>query len=339
MTVPPDILEAYGFSDQAITPLSGGLINDTFLVGPSGHPVAVLQKLHPIFEMEVNLDIAAITARLAQRGMETPRLIETRSGDGWIDRWRALTFVPGKSLDALESPSQAETAAALVGRFHSALSDWNYQFKFVREGVHDTSAHLNNLRLRVDQANQIGSSEPVPGTFRLAKSIISRGVSLPTWSPRPRRICHGDLKISNVRFGADDSARCLLDLDTLAHQTLAYEMGDALRSWCNRAREDAAPVFDEDIFEAALRGYRRGMPESVGEDELADVVPGTIAVCVELAARFCADIFDDSYFGWDATRFASRVEHNHARATAMLALADLVNRRTEVLNGLVLQPR
>ena len=27
---------------------------------------------------------------------------------------------------------------------------------------------------------------------------------------------------------------------------------------------------------------------------------------VELASRFCTDVFEDRYFGWDANRFASR---------------------------------
>ena len=47
---------------------------------------------------------------------------------------------------------------------------------------------------------------------------------------------------------------------------------------------------------------------------------GLETVCIELAARFAVDVFDDSYFGWDATRFPSRRAHNLIRARGQLAL-------------------
>jgi hypothetical protein len=59
----------------------------------------------------------------------------------------------------------------------------------------------------------------------------------------------------------------------------------------------------------------------VGRDELASVVVGLETVCVELAARFCVDVFEDRYFGWDPARFTSRRAHNLVRAHGQLALA------------------
>jgi hypothetical protein len=53
-------------------------------------------------------------------------------------------------------------------------------------------------------------------------------------------------------------------------------------------------------------------------------VTGVETVCVELAARFCVDAFEDKYFGWDPARFPSRREHNRVRAAGQLHLAQAV---------------
>ena len=59
------VLAHYGLDGAATEPIAGGLINRTHAVrGPGGAPVAVAQRLHPIFDPAVNLDIDAITARL-----------------------------------------------------------------------------------------------------------------------------------------------------------------------------------------------------------------------------------------------------------------------------------
>jgi hypothetical protein len=50
---------------------------------------------------------------------------------------------------------------------------------------------------------------------------------------------------------------------------------------------------------------------------------------VELAARFCADALNESYFGWNPKSFPSRSEHNQARAESQLAAArSLAEQRT-----------
>ena len=169
------------------------------------------------------------------------------------------------------------------------------------------------------------------GNDELGADILATSRALPALPDLPRRITHGDLKLSNVLFAdagdgtpaAPPRALCLIDLDTLGRQTMAYELGDALRSWCNPTGEDVAePAIDRALFDAALRGYAAGSGREVLDDaEAAALVPGLATVCVELAARFCVDAVEDRYFGWDATRFASRREHNLVRARGQLALA------------------
>jgi aminoglycoside phosphotransferase (APT) family kinase protein len=138
----------------------------------------------------------------------------------------------------------------------------------------------------------------------------------------PRRHCHGDLKISNLLFAtAPLRGVCLVDLDTLGLSTMAFELGDAMRSWCNPHGEDRGRIeLDLEVFAAAIRGFRDLADAIVSDAERTSIVVGFETVCVELAARFAIDVFRDEYWGWDPTRFASRRVHNIVRARGQLEL-------------------
>jgi len=329
---PEDVAEvaaAWGWDPAAagveIAPVSGGLINATYVVRVDGAPVAALQRLHPVFGGAVNLDLEAVTAHLARKGLVTPRLVRTRAGEPWIERggraWRALTWIDGVTVHGVPAPGWAEAGGELVGRFHVAVADLEHDYAFARAGVHDTAAHLERLRAAV-------AAGGAPEHLELGREVLGAARGLPEL-PRARvRHCHGDLKISNLLFQAGPPPPrgvCLVDLDTLGWSTLAFELGDAMRSWCNPRGEDvgggvAGTAFDLAIFEAAMRGFRRTAGGVIEEGEWRGIVIGLETVCVELAARFAVDVFRDEYFGWDPTRFASRRAHNLIRAKGQLAL-------------------
>lgn len=321
MTVPAEVAEAWGWSAADLEPLTGGLINATYVVRDAGRPIAVLQRLHPVFGGAVNLDLEAVTAHLAAKGLATPRLVRTRAGEAWLDHagraWRALTWVDGATVHRVPDPAWAEAGGELVGRFHVAVADLEHAYAFARAGVHDTAAHLARLRGLVEQPGG------EPSHTALGREILDAAAGLPELPACRRRHCHGDLKISNLLFEPAPVVRgiCLVDLDTLGLSTLAFELGDAMRSWCNPRGEDAGSVgFDLAIFEAAMRGFRRVAAAIVAPDEWRAIVVGLETVCLELAARFAVDVFRDDYFGWDPARFASRRAHNEVRARGQLAL-------------------
>jgi Ser/Thr protein kinase RdoA (MazF antagonist) len=317
----PDVVAAaWGWQASAITPHAGGLINKTFVVrDDAGTPIAALQQLHPIFAAEVNLDIEAVTAHLAARGLDTPRILRTRDDRAWVEHeghvWRALSWIAGESVHQVPSPAWAEAGGILVGKFHRAVADLAHDYRFTRAGVHDTAAHLAKLRERVASAGDDEATE-------LGRDILAAAAALPPLPVTPARHVHGDLKISNLIFrDAPLRGVCLVDLDTVARGTMAFELGDAMRSWCNPRGEDAGSVkFDLAIFTAAIAGFRSEADALLGADERVSIVYGLETVCVELAARFAVDAFDDRYFGWDPARFPSRRVHNLVRAKGQLAL-------------------
>jgi hypothetical protein len=100
---------------------------------------------------------------------------------------------------------------------------------------------------------------------------------------------------------------------------LAVELGDAFRSWCGFQEDRADNRFRLEIFEAGWRAYRSSA-SFLTQAEIASVGQGIGLITLELASRFLADYFTDSYFGWDTKRYPSRRAHNLARARGQLAL-------------------
>jgi Ser/Thr protein kinase RdoA (MazF antagonist) len=327
LTPPADlvtVLTAWDAASARVEHLGGGLINETLRVDDPRRGTFVLQRLNPVFAPEVNEDIDAITAHLAAREVLTPRLLRTTDGRAWASAaggvWRALSWVDGVGLARLTTPVQAEAAGGTLARFHRALVDCRHVFRARRHGVHDTARHLERLReaLRA-HANHARHAAIAP----LAADILAAAELLPPLAPTPERVVHGDPKANNLLFApGGERALCLVDLDTVAPMALPLELGDAFRSWCNPAGEDAAAaVFSLALFGPALRGYAAVAREFITPAEVAGIVPATETIYVELAARFCADALNENYFGWDATRYATRGDHNEARARSQLAAA------------------
>lgn len=331
-----------GLAGASVTPVAEGLINQTFKVVTPGGGAFALQRVNPIFAPEVHLDIDAITGHVSARGLPTPRLVPTRLGELWADDegiWRLLTWLPGRTIGRVVHPDQAREAGALVGRFHVAVADLDHSFHFTRF-AHGLSRHAARLR----EALETHPGHPLRDRVaELAAGLLRAAGEIPTFDGLPRRICHGDLKISNVLFlpgeedpAADLRAHALLDLDTFSRLDLPTELGDALRSWCNPEGEDGGePQLDLTIFEAAVQGYALSARRLVGRAEQERLVDGLEALCVELACRFAADALNEDYFGWDPARFPSRGEHNLHRALVQRRLARSVRARRAAAERLV----
>lgn len=336
--LPPAVLAAYPGLSVEPSPFGTGLINLT-LRGCIGALEVVVQRLHPVFAGTVHHDIEAVTSHLAARGFRTPRLVPTAGGRLWADDdegrpWRVQSFIEGgTAFDTVTTPTLAHEAGRLVGGFHAALVDLEHDYVHVRPGVHDTASHLAKLEaaLHEHRAHRLR-----PEVERASEALFDRGLELCDARALPLRHAHGDLKISNLLFDAAGRGLCLVDLDTLGRMPLAFELGDALRSWCNRAREDETARFDPAIFAAAIDGYAsRSASLGLDASEVASLVLGTRTIALELSARFLTDALEERYFGWDAARYPARGEHQLARARGQLALARSLAEQRSALEATV----
>lgn len=316
-------LAAWGIAEASIEPVLSGNINWTAVVTVGGER-RVLQRVNTIFRPEVHLDIQAVGAHLTARGVLCPALLPTLAGGLWAELgggvWRMMTFVPGSVWARAPEPATCRAAGALLGRFHAALADYTRPLHAPRLGVHDTAAHLGHLQRAVAEHPH----HPAAGAVGpLAARILARARALPPLATGPARMVHGDPKLANIVFAGPHQGRALIDLDTLARMPLVLELGDALRSWCAAAPEDAAAVhMDIEHLRQAWGGWRGAAPDYLADDELATLPWALPTIALELAARFARDALQERYFAWDRARYAAAWQHHLVRASNQLALAE-----------------
>lgn len=344
--IPHEIAEAFGVASRAQREIHSN-INTTLIVERTGDATqavqVVLQRLHTVFGASVNDDMALVTDHLASHGLPTPRLIRTRDGathavDAEGRVWRLQTFMAGHCYARAGGPAQVSSAGQLLAKFHRALLDLATPLAHSRP-IHDTAAHLKHLRIVLagDRAHQDSEAQALgAAVLEHADAVRLDFLGL------PRALRHGDPKLSNLLFEPNQPNRalCMIDLDTVSIAPLAYELGDALRSWCNPCGEDdTRSEVDTELLRSALSGYlvgcasQQGLPDlSVSTAELVSALDGLETICTELASRFAADVVEDRYWGWDRQRFGSRREHNALRARSQLNLARSVrNLRPQLL--------
>ncbi len=280
----------------------------------------ILQKMSPIFDISVMEDIDFITAHLLSKNIVTQVPVRTlkgalcvRDGASW---WRMLTYLPGKTFNSIPSPLHAKEAGRLVGEFHSALIDCEYNFKFTLPHYHDVAFDMEKLRTTLSEYKD---TDKYLKLETLAGNILTSYDKLPTISSLPKRIIHGDLKITNVLFDESGKAVALIDLDTLSYSPILLDLGDALRSWCMPGGEDAEKAyFDKSIYDAALDGYM-SVATFLTKQEKESIPSGIQLLALDLAARFATDAFSEDYFVLDSSKYTNLFDQNKKRAENQLA--------------------
>lgn len=309
-------------------------MNLTYAVGSP--PVAAVQRLNTkIFEPEIHFNIDVVTRHIEAYGIATPRLIPTASGQLWADDeggcWRASSWIQGESIDAVHDHAVAHEAGRLVGRWHRAVADLEWDVRAPRVGVHDTDRHM---RLLANVEPEYPGHLALPEFQRLANDILERWARWGGEMEFATRNTHGDLKISNIRFAPSGVALALVDLDTVGKQPIEMELADAMRSWCNPLGENAEDTgFDVGLFAAALGGWRSECPG--GTNALLGVPETLERVALELAARFSIDALEERYFRWDPSVAPSASAHNLIRARGQLSLARSIAEQRRLLDAAV----
>lgn len=313
-----DILDSFSISRPvSVKQITTGLVNQTYkIINSDG--VFALQTLHPVFPDEALEDMHIVTDFLSQQGLRVPKLMRTTTGEFFMRdhnnlRWRLYSWIDGRVHEAVVDEDMAQEAGKMVGAMHKALSQFHYQPKGSIPHFHDTAYVLKRLK-------EVSSQLP-DDARKIADNILNEAPALLIdESKLESHVIHGDLKISNLLFDENQKAIGVIDFDTLIWKPRAIDMGDALRSWCNRTSEDdPQAVFDEAIFEAAETGYSIGFNPDLDKREIHRKAAKQIAY--ELSARFLTDIVTDNYFGFDEKRYPSRKAHNFARAVGQYHLA------------------
>jgi len=336
MNPPVSVFEAYALRPTTAEAITIGNINQTYRV-VAGDNTYILQRLSPLVDPNVHHDIVAVTRHLESRGQKTPKLVRAVNGDLWTTDadggvWRLQNYVQGEIHSIASSKTIARAAGLLLGQFHRHVSDLAWVFQSVRT-MHDTERHLRHLREVLEMSpDQPGLSD----AKRIGEAIVKRAGALSQAPAYPKRIVHGDPKLNNLVFSSEGYGICLIDLDTLGRGELPLELGDAFRSWCNPVGEDSKDAhLDIQFFEAALAGYVAGADGLLTPIEAEGIVGAVERIALELAARFCADIVEQTYFAWDQDQYESAWQHHTLRAQAQLNFALSAARQRERIEKIV----
>jgi len=312
--------------------IPGGRVNRTFLLeAPGGR--FILQRLHPTFGLDgaVVRNMAAVTERLAGSPVKIPQVLPTASGGWYVQRqgiWRLTTFLSGRPAPSRASEAAAE-AARVLGLFHRLLAQDPPRLEPLPPAEHNRERPAGADAWAALIENRGGEEK-----FGAVESALRQGLdlvaALPEFTASTRTVVHGDPKLENFLFDERGAVVGLIDLDTVRQGALLWELADAFRSWAGRMDARPGPAFDAQVFQAAWRAYRRhGLALAPAEREK---LPAAVrAVVLDLGRRYLADYFDETYFAWDQSRYASLAAQNLERGSRLLALArDLVRQETEL---------
>jgi Ser/Thr protein kinase RdoA (MazF antagonist) len=332
--LPKPVLDAYAhiLEPDNITYLGSGNINKTYLLSADNKKL-VIQKLSVIYRLEVIEDAIAVAAYLENKNIRAPHMIKNRFGDFIFscegENYRAMNFINGHSFDAISSRNMADQAGKVLGEFHRALLDFSYDYRFTRMHGGEYAFHSQELRealARHAEHDYFKAVVTLAEAMLVAMQQFLNGLVL-----RPHHV-HGDPKISNILFDSEENAICLVDFDTLRKSGWAQELGDALRSWCNkRAEDDLNASVDLEIAELSLHAYGQVMHGLISRDEVSDIVEHAKAITLCLAIRFLTDVLNESYFNYDHKRFSRAADHHIVRAEAMFRLfKDFSNKEAQL---------
>lgn len=344
---------------RAIEPLGSGNVNDTWRValapGGEGPQALVLQRLNTgvfprpdlvmanIRRLGEHLDRPGALAAAGGR-WELPRVVPVRgSGASWLDRdgqcWRLLTFIDrSRSVDTIEGRGQALQVGRGLGTFHTLIHDLPAdELADTLEGFHVTPGYLAQFErvLRHTQVPLTPQAQHCIAFIRDREAFIPVLEEAQAAGRLRQRPIHGDPKINNILFDAGSGeAIALIDLDTVKPGLIHYDIGDCLRSGCNRLGEETedwrSVHFDLELCEAVLEGYISRAHRFLEDADYAHIPDAIRLLSLELGLRFFSDhLAGDVYFR------TSRPRHNLQRALVQFRLTESIETQQDEIRSLV----
>ncbi|QXP88359.1 phosphotransferase enzyme family protein [Methylococcus capsulatus] len=336
-----------------VEPLGGGLINRTWLVSPAASPRFVLQRLNTrVFAHpgRITVNLCRIQGRVKQgrSGLAEhwPDLVAPRAGgDAFIDAeggyWRAQRYLEGsRVLEHIATERQALEVGRVLGTFHAALGGIDCtELEDTLPDFHIAPAYLARL-----DAVRTSAGAADPSVRQALDFVEARRDFVPVLEREKAagrlalRIIHGDPKLANILFDRDgERALTLIDLDTVKPGLVHYDIGDCLRSCCNRSGESSddpgAARFDLALCEAILRGYLAAAGDMLTAEDRDHLYDAIRLIPLELGIRFLADhLAGDVYF-----RVESRGQ-NLRRARVQFRLVECIEADETAIRRIVAAP-
>ena len=296
-----------------ITPIKGGLINQSFLVRPAHSPGFLLQQINKsVFKDPVGIQENYLKIWKQGQHLQLPTPIffsgnQSLFVDNSGECWRAFEFIENTNSPAVATKaSQAFATAKTFGSFTAAFT--GFDSSTLKTAIPD----FHNLLLRYEQytAALEGSSREL---------IQKAGASLQLLSERSnykdfyesviadpinyhKRVMHHDAKIANVLFDkGTGEVVCPVDFDTVMPGYYFSDLGDMIRSMaCNHDENylgTESIQIRPDYYEAIVEGYLLVMNEHLSTKEIENIHYSGLIMIYMQALRFMSDFLQhDVYY-------------------------------------------
>ncbi len=284
----------------------------------------------------------------ADRIWQIPRVIPAKDGKDYvIDEngafWRGISLIASAhSFIQVQSLEHAHEAGYVLGKFQQIISDLPVEkLHDTLEGFHITPGYLkkldNALATPEGQARMKSSSE-AERCFKFVNNRRDWCSILEDAKERGElqlRIIHGDPKISNIMIDdATGKGTSIIDLDTVKPGLIHYDIGDCIRSSCNRVGEETKEIgmvqVDLDLCKVIIQGYMTYAREFLTDADKQYIFDAIRLIAFELGLRFYADfIAGDVYF---KTNFDGQ---NLNRARVQFKLTESIEMRESAIHKIL----
>ncbi len=345
-------------------PMGSGNINDTFLaVYRTSYSEArcVIQKVNTrVFRDPEALmgNYRRVTEHVhgklgreraeSDRIWQLPRMISCKDGADWyVDGqgqfWRAITLIDSAmAFDQAQGLEHAREAGTVLGQFHCLVQDMDPASLAVTiPGFHHTPGYLAafDRALAMESASDLIRGNGLVGELcRFVEERRALCEVLETAKARGEvavRIMHGDPKISNILMDRiTGRGTSIIDLDTVGAGLVHWDYGDAVRSLCNPAGEEARELgtveFSLELCQAFTAGYIAQAADFLTDADRHYLYDSIRVITFELGLRFLQDhLAGNVYF---KTRHA---RHNLDRAAVQFRLCERVEAREKEIRRLI----
>ena len=333
-----------------------GNINNTFLVTQDTSPSFILQRINTSVFCQPELVINNmcvlsdyVTQKLQQidlgdRRWQIPRVLYTCDRHNcWIAEdssfWRAISFIDNsQSFDTIQNSQHGKEIGYCLGMFHSVVNDLPIdKLADTLEGFHITPRYLQQYQKIIEKIRLAHSPE-----IDYCLKFISSRPHLPYILESAKsegklqlRTIHGDPKINNIIIDrASQQAVAIVDLDTVKPGLIHYDIGDCLRSGCNRLGEETLEwekvFFDTELARSILEGYLSVAKNFLTECDCEYIYDSIRLLAFELGLRFFTDYLEGNvYFAVDSP------EHNLQRALVQFQLTKSIEGQESTIRHIV----
>ncbi len=331
-----------------------GNVNDTYIAVASDRTRYILQRVNTaIFTSPeiVMSNMQTSTKHLSQciqdrkLTWKVQRVIPSKTKKSYYIHtdgsfWRMISFIEeAHSVDILDSHDKALELGKAVGLFHSLMAEMPHgTLSYALEGFHIVPQYLKAYDKILAQHASLPNNEETNYALHFIQKYREEAVRLEMGKAQgtlPLRIIHGDLKINNIMFSkVDNRAISIIDLDTVQPGLIHYDIGDCMRSSCNRHGEET-PVWEEVQFDTERlkyiwRGYLSHAHALMDEQEYAYVYDAIFAITFEIGLRFFTD-----YLAGNVYFKVHYPENNLYRALVQFRLAQSIYTQKETISQIL----